>query len=248
MIIAEDNALKTIQNKKATVSVIIVTYNAAPTLQVCLNSIYHQSYPNIQLIVIDGNSTDGTIEILNANKNKISFWLSEPDDGIYDAMNKGIKQASGDYIYFLGADDELVPDFSKMAENLTNPNAIYYGSVYTQGLKPLGKVSAYYLAKHGIIQQSIIYPKIAFEKYSYNLQYKTSADFAFNMAAFNDKHLDVVYLDYVIAKFSHTGASGNARDKVFEKDKARIILKTFGLKLWVRFVLRKFKETMLNRS
>jgi hypothetical protein len=227
--------------KTDTISVIIVTYNAAKTLQVCLDSVYSQQHPHIQLIVIDGNSTDGTQQILENNSSRINYWISEPDKGIYDAMNKGIKQINGRWVYFLGADDELLPAFSEMVAELSDDRAVYYGSVLTRGLEPLGPVSDYYLAKHGIIQQSIIYPHIVFEKHSYNLKYKSSADFALNMTCFGDKDLHFEYKDYVIAKFAHTGVSGQSRDMVFEKDKPSLILKNFGFKLWLRFMLRKLR-------
>lgn len=223
------------------VTVIIVTYNASATLQKSLDSVYMQTYPDIELIVIDGNSSDGTKDILIANSSRITYWISEPDHGIYDAMTKALKQASGNWIYFLGADDDLLPDFSNMVSELKEPNAIYYGGVHTRGLKPLGEVSDYYLAKHGIIQQSIIYPKIVFEKYSYNLKYRSSADFALNMQCFGDKSLKFVHLNHVIANFSHDGVSGHSRDLVFEKDKPKLILKNFGFKLWFRFMLRKIR-------
>ncbi|NVM66385.1 glycosyltransferase involved in cell wall biosynthesis [Mucilaginibacter sp. SG538B] len=222
-------------------TVIIVTYNAAATLQKSLDSVYMQSYPDIELIVIDGNSSDGTKDILIANNDKITYWRSEPDNGIYDAMTKALKQAKGDWIYFLGADDDLLPDFSNMAMELNEPDTIYYGSVLTRGLKPLGEVSDYYLAKHGIIQQSIIYPKIVFEKYSYNFKYRSSADFALNMQCFGDKSLKFVHLNHVIANFSHDGVSGQSRDMVFEKDKPKLILKNFGFKFWFRFMVRKMR-------
>ena len=222
-------------------SVIVVTYNAAATLQACLDSVYAQTYPNIELIVIDGNSNDGTQRILQANTLRISYWQSQPDNGIYDAMNKALKRATGNWIYFLGADDELLPAFSAMAQELRSADTIYYGSVLTRGLKPLGPVSDYYWAKHGIIQQSIIYPKRVFEKYSYNLKYRSSADFALNMQCFGDKQLKFKYLDFVIAKFNHTGTSGQSRDSEFEKDKPGLILKNFGLKMWLRFMVRKLK-------
>jgi hypothetical protein len=223
------------------ISIVVVTYNAAKTLQTCLDSVYMQSYPGIELIVIDGNSTDGTQEILKANSNRINYWKSEPDTGIYDAMNKALKQATGQWIYFLGADDELLPAFSAMATELKSPNIIYYGSVLTRGLQPLGPVSVYYWAKHGVIQQSIIYPKVVFEKYSYNLKYKSSADFALNMQCFGDKYFEFKYLDYVIARFADTGVSGQSRDMVFERDKPGLILKNFGFKFWLRFTIRKLR-------
>lgn len=232
---------------KHKLSIIIVTYNAAATLQACLDSVYAQTYPNLELVIVDGNSNDGTQEILKANTGSISFWKSEPDDGIYYAMNKALQHTTGDFIYFLGADDDLLPGFSAMAEELQSPDTVYYGSVLTRGLPPLGQVSRYYLAKVGIIQQSIFYPKGAFEKYSYNLKYPTSADFALNMQCLGDKDLKFEYRPHVIANFADTGASGKSLDWVFEADKSSMILKNFGLKIWLRYRFRLFKEKLRRK-
>ncbi|MEB0262778.1 MULTISPECIES: glycosyltransferase family 2 protein [unclassified Mucilaginibacter] len=237
----EKHGINPAETNNALLSIIVVTYNAAKTLQTCLDSVFMQTYPNLELIVIDGNSTDGTQEILKANTDKITNWKSEPDSGIYDAMTKALAQAKGEWIYFLGADDELLPDFSAMALELANPNFVYYGSVLTRGLEPLGPVSDYYLAKHGIIQQSIIYPKVVFERYAYNLKYRSSADFALNMQALGDKDLKFVHHNYVIAHFADTGVSGQSRDRIFERDKPSLILKNFGFKIWLRFKIRKLK-------
>lgn len=87
------------------VSIITVVYNGAETLTKCLDSVLAQTYQNIEYIVIDGNSTDGTLNILKDYEEKLSYVISEPDKGIYDAMNKGLSFASGDYIAFLNSDD-----------------------------------------------------------------------------------------------------------------------------------------------
>ncbi|KKG14923.1 hypothetical protein EO98_14490 [Methanosarcina sp. 2.H.T.1A.6] len=89
------------------ISVIVAVYNGAKTLQRCIDSLYDQTYLNKELIVIDGGSTDGTIDILRANNDKITYWQSEPDNGIYNAWNKALDHVSGDWIYFLGSDDYL---------------------------------------------------------------------------------------------------------------------------------------------
>ena len=87
------------------ITVIIAVYNGVKTLQQCLNSVAQQSYPNVELIVIDGGSQDGTVELLKANQGNISYWVSEPDRGIYNAWNKALAQATGEWVCFLGADD-----------------------------------------------------------------------------------------------------------------------------------------------
>lgn len=89
------------------ISVIVAVYNGAPTLQQCLDSVNSQSYARTQLIVVDGASKDGSAKIIESNQHKIDYWVSEPDRGIYDAWNKGLAQARGDWICFIGSDDYL---------------------------------------------------------------------------------------------------------------------------------------------
>lgn len=92
------------------VTIITVVYNGAKYLQEAIDSVRAQSYPNIEYLIIDGASTDGTVDLVRANGDFINGWISEPDEGIYDAMNKGIARAKGTYIGLLNADDVLLPD------------------------------------------------------------------------------------------------------------------------------------------
>ena len=89
------------------ISIIVAVFNGKATLQQCIDSVAQQTWPNRELIVIDGGSTDGTVELLNANREKIAYWISEPDRGIFNAWNKGLAHANGEWICFLGADDHL---------------------------------------------------------------------------------------------------------------------------------------------
>ena len=104
--------------KKPKISVITVVYNAEKTLENCFKSLYRQKNLNYEHIVIDGGSTDSTIKIIKKYKKKIKYWISEKDKGIYDAFNKGMKIASGDYIGFLNSDDRYTA------------NAFYYLKKY----------------------------------------------------------------------------------------------------------------------
>lgn len=101
------------------ITIITVTYNAEEYLEKTILSVVNQSYSNIEYIIIDGNSSDKTIDIIKKYDHKISYWVSEPDKGIYDAMNKGIKSATGEWIQFLNAGDTL-------AENTTVLNVSKY--------------------------------------------------------------------------------------------------------------------------
>ena len=87
------------------ISIITVSYNAVDTIKETINSVINQTYPNIEYIIIDGGSIDGTVDIIKKHENKIAFWISEPDKGIYDAMNKGIQGATGEWINFMNCGD-----------------------------------------------------------------------------------------------------------------------------------------------
>src|ERR1700744_4940678 len=109
------------------ISVITVCYNAVKVIEPTLLSVITQAYNNIEYIVIDGGSNDGTVELIKKHADKITYWVSEPDEGVYDAMNKGIDKATGSWVYFIGAGDILLNITDKIAPLLVEPNCIYYG-------------------------------------------------------------------------------------------------------------------------
>lgn len=224
------------------VSIIIVTYNAANNLQNCLDSIYKQTYPAIELVIIDGKSTDGTVEIIKQNQDKIHFWISEKDNGIYDAMNKGVKHANGEWIYFIGSDDELASGFSDMCHELTDTTAIYYANVFAEGAKRNGPLTRYQFAKTGPYHQAIIYPKSVFDRYRFDTKFRISADFALTLELCGDKSYHWAYRDHILANFNHEGTSGLNIDKPFQKAKSRLIFKYLGFKIWLRHRIYKLKH------
>ena len=97
-------------DRRKLLSIIIATYNAEKTLQRCLDSIIVQKSEEVELIIIDGGSTDNTVSIIKRNYKIIDYWISEKDKGIYDALNKGIDKANGKWIQFVGSDDFILPD------------------------------------------------------------------------------------------------------------------------------------------
>jgi len=87
------------------ITIITVSYNAVKTIEDTILSVINQTYPNIEYIIIDGGSTDGTLDIIKKYQDKITYWVSEPDKGIYDAMNKGTLKATGVWLNFMNAGD-----------------------------------------------------------------------------------------------------------------------------------------------
>lgn len=128
-----NNGIKTSKPQKPLVSIITVVYNNQHSLQQCIDSVKNQLYSNIEHIVIDGGSNDKTIDIIESNESLIDYFVSEPDDGIYAAMNKGIRVASGEYICLLNSDDTYDPKFVELTvkKALEQPTAdIIYSDYY----------------------------------------------------------------------------------------------------------------------
>ncbi|UTW00188.1 glycosyltransferase [Marinomonas rhizomae] len=120
--------------KEPLITIITSTYNAAASLHWTIDSIRTQKYQNIQWIVADGGSKDGTVDILMQNEDVIDFWFSGPDSGIYDAWNKALQHAKGEWIQFIGAGDELADEFvfEKVSKYLSTAFPTYelvYGSI-----------------------------------------------------------------------------------------------------------------------
>lgn len=219
------------------VSVITVCYNAVSTIENTIKSVLGQTYINIEYIIIDGGSTDGTTKVLEKYRDQLK-WISERDSGIYDAMNKGVEMASGDWIYFLGSGDVLLDVVGQVADHLTEPNCIYYGDVYFEDLKRIydGKFPAYKLAVLNISHQAIFYPAAVFKKYKYSLKYKYLADHHLNMLCYGDKSFIFRYLPIIVCIYEGNGLSANNPDVAFYNDKPQIIRENFPF--WVYLYTR----------
>jgi len=181
---AEDKNNHFLKKSMPLISIITVVYNNASHLQKTFDSIFSQNYKNYELIVIDGNSNDGTVEVIKKNAHKITFWLSEPDGGIYDAFNKGMKYAKGDYLGFVNSDDILLPDALQILKNYIKkfPEADFF----------FGSVKKHWGTLHGYKPWKIYFSWGFYSSHStgffiklrsakkvglYNLKYKFSADY-----------------------------------------------------------------------
>jgi len=200
------------------------------------------SLTNVEHVIVDGDSTDGTTDFLREYNDKIACWLSEPDKGIYDAMNKAIGFARGSWILFLGADDTLLPGFKDMLVNLTDSSTIYYGD-YCYDSQVLGKeFTGYRLSKSNICHQNIFYPRAVFRKYKYNVRYKVSADYFLNIQCWADRQFKFKYFPALIANYASGGFSSTVVDEEFNKDLASNIRKYLGLTVYYRYRFKQFRN------
>ncbi|WP_158618314.1 glycosyltransferase family 2 protein [Chitinophaga lutea] len=230
-------------------SIIIATYNAGAELEACLASIAAQPVRNMEVWVIDGGSTDGTQHILQSLNMPKLRWISEPDEGIYDALNKGIRLARGKWLYFMGADDRLLPGFSELAIRLKEPSTVYYGnSEPFYGDQPpamellSGKFSPYRLAKHCMNHQAILYPAAAFQKYRYNLKYRVYADYALNIQLWGDGAFKKEFHPFTIVRYNMTGFSAASDDMAFKHDKLQLIRQHMGWGMYIRMRWKQLKK------
>lgn len=243
------------ENDESLISIVIATHNAERYLPDCLKSIANQSLESIEVIVVDGQSTDGTLAILSNADLPYLRWVSEPDQGIYDALNKGVGMAKGKWLYFLGSDDRLLPGFSALAGKLKDPDTLYYGNSIAwneEGKKQSselikGAFSPYRLAKYCMNHQSILYPTKAFREHKYQLKYKILADYAFNIMVWGNKNINKEFYPIDIVLYHMGGLSSQYNDPVFEKEKSGLIYKYMGLNVFLRYIFRKLKDQIRQR-
>lgn len=224
------------------VSIIIASYNAAAHLDGCLRSIAELAETNIEIVVVDGGSTDGTLAILQNFSTMQLIWISEPDNGIYDALNKGIDLANGRWLHFLGSDDRLLPGFRTLLNALTDNDTVYYGNSLPADKVPQGAFSAYRLAKYCMNHQSILYPERVFDRYRYQLRYKVFADYALNMQVWGDSSFTKKHLNLPIVSYNLDGFSSQVVDSEFLRDRDQLVKKYLGFFVYVRYLLKKYKS------
>ncbi len=216
-----------------TISIITATFNAERTIETAIQSVLEQSYSSIEYIIIDGKSQDKTLDIVKKHNSQIYKVISEPDKGIYDALNKGIKYASGDIIGFLHADDLFYhkDTIKKIADTFTREkcDAVYGDLEYVNSQNP-DKIIRYWksctyspnLLKKGWMPA---HPTLFIRKAIYNeiglfkIDYKISADYEFILRFFSQNKYKASYLPLVITRMRVGGESNKSIKNIIRKSK-----------------------------
>jgi glycosyltransferase involved in cell wall biosynthesis len=219
------------------ITIITVVFNDEANISTTIQSVITQSYPFIEYIVIDGGSTDGTRTILDLYRQNIDVLISESDNGIYDAMNKGIMHASGDWIHFLNSADFYV-DNKAIERMMTNVNQqhLKINIIYTKKVSSIAvnyqDFSYRYLSWKAINHQSVIFSKELFKKKLYNASYQYFADF--------EHMLDIVpiakplKLDIDFVNYNTNGVSSNLNNRSKLWKERALILKQSNLPLYFK--------------
>jgi glycosyltransferase involved in cell wall biosynthesis len=211
------------------ISIILATYNAGKYLETAIQSIIGQKYPDLELIIIDGKSTDNTMDIVSRYGQYLSIWKSEPDNGIYDAWNKGIGLATGEWIMFLGSDDKLLPDslisYSDFIDSLKEEvDFISSKMLYTdKKMKPYRTMGwrwewPRFRLEMIVAHTGSLHSRKLFDKYGkYNTDYKIVGDYEFLLRP--GKDLKTAFLDKITVMYREGGAS-DSYAAIFEAFKA----------------------------
>jgi glycosyltransferase len=217
------------------VSIITATFNSAATIATCMASVLHQTHTDIEYIIMDGGSEDETLGIIEqaANLNSNIIFKSEPDQGIYDALNKGIARATGDVIGFVHsddflADDHIIQDIVDVFE--TEQSHGVYGNLHYVAFDNTDKiirnwVSQPYnkkLLKKGWMpaHPTLFLKKEIYDTYGlFNMSYQIAADYDFILRVFQQTNLTFSYLDKTIIKMRVGGASNGSLKNILQKTK-----------------------------
>lgn len=212
-------------------SIIIPTYNSAKTLPVSLESIANQNFKNVEVLIMDGASNDQTTAIAASFKKSIPNLAiySEKDQGIYDAMNKGMNKATGEWLLFLGSDDSLYDSnvLNKVEQRVNKTNAkVVYGNAKIIGDTGWAKDAAIYdgefttnkLLNTNICHQAVFYNSgfVKNQIGDFNLKYHINSDWDFNLRCWAKQSCE--YADIIIANFKAGGVSSNSTDSAMAKD------------------------------
>jgi len=210
------------------ISILTVVRDGAPTLRRAIESVVRQLDPRFEYIVIDGASTDGSREIIKDYESRLAMWVSEPDRGIYDAMNKALAAARGEWAIFLGSDDELLTGLDAAARAMTDRQAVYYGDVEIAGSGRIsgGRFNRYKLMQRNICHQAIFYPRAIYRAKPYDTKAGMLADYKYNIELWG-QGTRFEYLPRVISRFDNRGRSSGDQS-YFEPIKMAAIRDSFG--------------------
>lgn len=238
------------------ITVVTVSYNAAATIEETIRSVVDQTYDNVEYIIIDGGSTDGTVDIIRryaeggseAGKHNhvIAKWISEPDRGIYDAMNKGIALATGDYVIFINAGDHLHNKYTMCnVSNLIDGSDVVYGNLI------LNLAKCRFLAKpepisdmiyrFPIFHPSCLTKTSLLKQYKYNDKFRICGDYEFYYRIYKEGY-NFEYVDFTMTEFdAESGISNTDILSAFKEEST--VNKTHGtLSYYKSVILISLKE------
>lgn len=239
-------------------SIITINYNNKIGLEKTIKSIIGQTYKDFEYIVIDGGSNDGSKEIILENESKITHWISEPDKGIYNAMNKGILKAKGEFILFINSGDILFDEnvISKTINQLNLEFDFIYGNLcYNKNDKifmiatPPKKLSFSYFIFESLPHPASFIKRELFEKYFYyNENLKIVSDWEFFIYCICKENRPYKHIDIIISNFDFTGVSSSEENyKKIEEESEIVLNNHFNLFKEEIKIIKKYDSKLFQK-
>jgi len=218
------------------ISVITVNYNDKNGLTQTIESLFRQTWQDFEYIVIDGGSKDGSKEVIERYNEKITHWVSEPDKGIYNAMNKGIRAATGDYLFFLNAGDYLYEDttLEKVQKQIDGTKDYYYGNVIFKEpekettINYPDKLSFHFFTYNCVCHQTSFLRRTLFDDYFYyNEDLKIVSDWEFLIYTICQKNISYQHLDVIVSYYDFGGISSRPESEPQKKAERTIVMEKY---------------------
>lgn len=242
-----------IEGQKYKFSIVTVCYNAAETIEATIRSVINQTYENIEYIIIDGGSTDGTVDIIRKYADSLDYWISESDGGIYDAMNKGINIATGDFINFMNSGDTLADHqvIENVAEHILPEHIVIYGDTInkTKGTYRLQKaLKVEKLTYMGILCHQSAFVRLDYhKKHLFDLNYKVLADFDFFYKAYNADNVQFQKLEFPISVFDQRDGGLSKTNYSVNYEEFIKIIKNYVSPIYVQFLKVRQRLGVIKR-
>lgn len=216
-------------------SIITINYNDLEGLKETVRSVLDQSFSDREYIIIDGNSNDGSKEFIKENEQHFSFWVSEPDTGIYNAMNKGVSEAKGRYLLFLNSGDSLTSPqiLQQFIEHDKFKGDVIYGDyIFENGGKQYpDELTPFYFMRTSLPHQSTLFAKDVFDEMGgYDERYKIASDRAFYLKCFLSERYEFQHVPVALSTFDLSGLSNSSewKKKKIEEDQ-EIFKELYGI-------------------
>lgn len=223
------------------ISIITVTYNCVDVIEKTINSVLSQTYSNKEYIIIDGGSTDGTLDVIRKYQDEIDRFVSEPDNGVYDAMNKGIALAHGKWVNMMNAGDMFASSdvLTQIFSATISPNIAAIYSDYIMDFHKDQKIAIASVQEGDILHQALIYKKELHKKYGEYAVTKPliASDFLFFCLIPEEKYLKV---PYIIAKYDMTGLSNQGNWCYLQLASLRYIFHKITFRRFVKILVKEY--------
>ena len=204
------------------VSVITVVFNARPTLEATIKSVLSQDKELVEYWIIDGGSTDGSIDLIRQYEYQLAGWSSEPDEGIYDAMNKGVDRARGKWIYFLGGDDTLRPGVIKQLQSsLDMQYSMVFGDImFDNGYRYRSFLGTRTVLQNTVHHQSAFYNAVLFDNFRYDHTLTIVSEYDVHLQLYVNK-IPTYYIPIIVADCATGGASSELSRSLIQTNRVR---------------------------